>query len=64
MIFKTCYKVLGIFHSNWSTIPGRFKDFISTPKINNYKSIHTAIIGPLKGKGRNTNSNATNARIC
>ena len=45
---KTCYKVLGIFHSNWSAIPGRFKDFISTPKINNYKSIHTAIIGPNK----------------
>tara|TARA_Y100000590_G_scaffold101113_1_gene114901 strand:+ start:4075 stop:5817 length:1743 start_codon:yes stop_codon:yes gene_type:complete len=45
---ETCYKVLGIFHSNWSTIPGRFKDYISTPKINNYKSIHTAIIGPKK----------------
>ena len=45
---KTCYKVLGIIHSNWSTIPGRFKDFISTPKINNYKSIHTAVIGPNK----------------
>lgn len=45
---ETCYKVLGIFHSNWSTIPGRFKDYISTPKINNYKSIHTAIIGPNK----------------
>ena len=44
----TCYKVLGIFHSNWSTIPGRFKDYISTPKINNYKSIHTAVIGPNK----------------
>ena len=44
----TCYKVLGIFHSNWSTIPGRFKDFISTPKINNYKSLHTSIIGPRK----------------
>jgi len=43
---KDCYNVLGIFHSNWSTIPGRFKDYISTPKINNYKSIHTAIIGP------------------
>jgi len=43
---ETCYKVLGVFHSNWSTIPGRFKDYISTPKINNYKSIHTAIIGP------------------
>ena len=42
----SCYKVLGIFHSNWSTIPGRFKDYISTPKINNYKSIHTAVIGP------------------
>ena len=42
----TCYKVLGVFHSNWSTIPGRFKDYISTPKINNYKSIHTAVIGP------------------
>jgi len=45
---ETCYKVLGIFHSNWSTIPGRFKDYISTPKINNYKSIHTSIIGPNK----------------
>ena len=43
-----CYKVLGIFHSNWSTIPGRFKDYISTPKINNYKSIHTALIGPKR----------------
>ena len=44
----TCYKALGLFHSNWSTIPGRFKDYISTPKINNYKSIHTAVIGPSK----------------
>ena len=43
---ETCYKALGIFHSNWSAIPGKFKDYISTPKINNYKSIHTAIIGP------------------
>ena len=45
---ETCYKALGLLHSNYSTIPGRFKDFISTPKINNYKSIHTAIIGPKK----------------
>ena len=45
-----CYKVLGIFHSNWSTIPGKFKDYISTPKINNYKSLHTAVIGPNKEK--------------
>ena len=45
-----CYKVLGLFHSTWSTIPGRFKDYISTPKINNYKSIHTAIIGPKRSR--------------
>jgi RelA/SpoT family (p)ppGpp synthetase len=46
----TCYKVLGILHSKWSTIPGKFKDYISTPKINNYKSLHTAIIGPNNEK--------------
>jgi len=45
---ETCYKVLGIFHTTWSVIPGKFKDYISTPKINNYKSIHTALIGPNK----------------
>jgi len=43
-----CYKTLGIFHSRWQAIPGRFKDYISTPKINNYKSIHTSIIGPKR----------------
>ena len=45
---EECYKTLGIFHSRFSTIPGKFKDYISTPKINNYKSIHTAVIGPKK----------------
>ena len=45
---KTCYQTLGIFHSKWSMIPGKFKDYISTPKINNYKSLHTSIIGPQK----------------
>ena len=43
-----CYKTLGLFHSRWQTIPGRFKDYISTPKINNYRSIHTSIIGPKR----------------
>jgi len=41
-----CYKTLGIFHSKYSAIPLRFKDYISTPKINKYQSLHTAIIGP------------------
>ncbi|MDC6465697.1 RelA/SpoT family protein [Pelagibacteraceae bacterium] len=45
---RSCYKVLGTFHSKWSAIPGKFKDYISTPKINNYKSIHTSVIGPEK----------------
>ena len=43
-----CYKTLGIFHSKYSSIPFKFKDYISTPKINKYQSIHTAIIGPKK----------------
>jgi RelA/SpoT family (p)ppGpp synthetase len=43
-----CYKTLGIFHQSFSAIPSKFKDYISTPKINKYKSIHTSIIGPKK----------------
>ena len=43
-----CYKALGVFHSNYNCIPGKFKDYISSPKINNYQSIHTAVIGPNK----------------
>jgi GTP diphosphokinase / guanosine-3',5'-bis(diphosphate) 3'-diphosphatase len=45
-----CYKTLGVFHSKFSAIPGKFKDYISTPKINKYKSIHTSIIGPKKNR--------------
>ena len=47
---EDCYKTLGIFHSKFSTIPGKFKDYISTPKINKYKSIHTSVIGPRKSR--------------
>ena len=43
-----CYKALGIFHNKWNCIPGKFKDYISSPKINKYQSLHTAIIGPNK----------------
>ena len=45
-----CYQALGIFHQHWNCIPGKFKDYISTPKINKYKSIHTSIIGPQKNR--------------
>jgi len=41
-----CYQALGIIHSTYHVVPGRFKDFISTPKPNNYRSLHTGVIGP------------------
>lgn len=43
---EECYQALGIVHSSYPVVPGRFKDYISTPKPNHYQSLHTAIIGP------------------
>ncbi|MEI9993985.1 MAG: bifunctional (p)ppGpp synthetase/guanosine-3',5'-bis(diphosphate) 3'-pyrophosphohydrolase [Rhizomicrobium sp.] len=43
-----CYRALGVLHTTWQMVPDRFKDFISTPKTNGYRSIHTTVIGPEK----------------
>ncbi len=46
--FDECYQTLGVLHKKWNCIPGKFKDYISSPKINGYKSIHTSVIGSHK----------------
>ena len=57
-----CYQALGVVHGRYQVVPGRFKDYISTPKPNGYRSLHTSVIGPRRSPYRNSDPDSGHAR--
>jgi GTP pyrophosphokinase len=58
-----CYRTLGVVHTRWPVVPGRFKDFISTPKRNGYRSIHTTVLHRGSDRDSDRDSGRENSRI-